>query len=56
MFAVVDVVPVGIAVGMIPARGGLADLARASDKRHLPVLCQMLEQQRVVDPFPDPHC
>jgi hypothetical protein len=31
-----------------PARGGLADLARPADEGHLPVVREVVDQQRVV--------
>ena len=45
---VVQVVPVAVRVRVAPARGGLADLARPADEGHLPVVREVVDQQRVV--------
>lgn len=47
---VVDVVPVDADVGAKPASGGFAHLPGTVDKRHLPMVRKMFDQQGIVYP------
>ena len=49
LLPVVQIVPVGVAVGVVSAGGGLANLSRTADKRHLPVRGQVFVQHGVID-------
>jgi hypothetical protein len=52
---VVGVVPVEIVVCECPARGGLTDLTRAGDERHLTVSVQVVAEDGGVEARPIRH-
>lgn len=53
--AVIDVVPVRVGAGVVPARRGLAHLARPADEGHLPPARQVVREQGIVGSPPRLH-